>query len=393
MPPMMRIPSVVAAAMLALAACGGQAAAPSSPAAASKPSSAAAPASVSTSASPSAKPAASSQWTPELQKIIDAANKEGELDISWGEPTLGGTEGAKLFEAGINKTFGTNIKINFTPGPSQPEIAGKIVTEEKAGEKAVSDVFVGAGTSVVTLVGANALATVNWPALLPGRIPQEVSEQNLAVRVITGIPGIEYNTNIVKGDMIPKTMQDVLKPEWKGKFATTPYAAGFDYLIAKEMWGPEKTIDYVKQLSGQLAGLMRCGENQHISSGEFPAFGLDCDGTSYYTAQKQGAPIGQVIPLDSAQKRWFYLAVPKNAAHPNAATLYTVFSQMPNGQSLSYQTWGSDEDSYPESKTHAKIDELTKQGAKFFGPTIQYLADHPEMKGEVDQMVKILTSK
>jgi iron(III) transport system substrate-binding protein len=369
-------------ALLALTACAGQASAPvPSQARASQSSTAGA-----------ADAALRSQWTPGLQKIIDGAQKEGTLNLSWGEPTLGGTAGAKLFEAGMNKMFGTSVKISFTPGPSQPEIAGKIVTEQQAGEKAASDVFVGAGTSVQTLIDNKALNAVDWPKLLPSRIPAEASEQNLALRIITGIPGIEYNTNIVKPDQVPKTMEDLLKPEWKGKFATTPYAAGFDLLSATDAWGPDKTIDYVKRLSPQLAGLIRCGETQRITSGEFPLFGLDCDGTSYYAAQRQGAPIGQVVPLDAAQKRYFYLAVPKNAEHPNAATLYTVFSQTPEGQQLSYETWGSDLDVYPDSKTHATVDKLTAAGAKFFAPSVEYLSAHTEIKTTTDQLTKILAA-
>ena len=45
-------------------------------------------------------------------------NKEGKLKLMWGEGTLGGTKGAAKFESMINKMFGTNIKISFTPGRS-----------------------------------------------------------------------------------------------------------------------------------------------------------------------------------------------------------------------------------------------------------------------------------
>ena len=37
-------------------------------------------------------PAAQQQWSPALSTVIQDANKEGKLRLSWGEGTLGGTK-------------------------------------------------------------------------------------------------------------------------------------------------------------------------------------------------------------------------------------------------------------------------------------------------------------
>ena len=44
----------------------------------------------------------------------------------------------------------------------------------------------------------------------------------IASRVI----GITYNTNLVKGEDIPASMEDVFKPKWKGKVVSTPFGVG-----------------------------------------------------------------------------------------------------------------------------------------------------------------------
>ena len=41
--------------------------------------------------------------------------------------------------------------------------------------------------------------------------------------------------------MKPTTLADFLRPEWKGKIASTPYSAGFDVLYAADVWGKERT--------------------------------------------------------------------------------------------------------------------------------------------------------
>ena len=379
---------------LAIAGCGGSAApaasssAPAASPQASAGSTSGAPASASTAAGTSG-----GQRSPQLTKLIQEANKEGHLTLTWGQDVLGGSKGAKEIEAGLNQLYGTHIQISFTPGPSEPQVAAQITAEYKAHQKAVSDIYISPASNQEPLVEQKVLQTVDWPALLPGRVTSTIAEQNLAVRLFTGISGIEYNTNEVKGAMIPKTMQDLLKPEWKGKIYTTPYAAGFDYLASKQMWGLTKTLDYVKKLAPQVGGLMRCGESQRVASGEVPGFGLDCDGTAPLRLAAQGAPIAQVIPLDAAAKRYFYLSVPKNAAHLKVAELTTAFMLTPQGQALSWKLQRADLDSFPGSHTRQRVQALQKQGAKFFAPSIQYLISHPELNKAIGQMRKILARK
>jgi hypothetical protein len=58
--------------------------------------------------------------------VIKDANKEGKLKLLWGEGTLGGTKGAAKFEQMMNKMFGTDIRISFTPGAAMPQVGSQI---------------------------------------------------------------------------------------------------------------------------------------------------------------------------------------------------------------------------------------------------------------------------
>ena len=68
-------------------------------------------------------------------------------------------------------------------------------------------------------------------------------------------PGITYNTQRVSGAAVPRTLQDLLKPEFKGRIASTPYAAGFNRLASPEVWGEQRTLEYARALTEQVAGL------------------------------------------------------------------------------------------------------------------------------------------
>ena len=70
-----------------------------------------------------------------LAQLIDAAKKEGALNLSWGTGTMGGIEGARAMERGFNKTYGLNFQFKYTPGPAMPQFASRIIQEARAGSR------------------------------------------------------------------------------------------------------------------------------------------------------------------------------------------------------------------------------------------------------------------
>ena len=44
------------------------------------------------------------------------------------------------------------------------------------------------------------------------------------------------------------------------------------------------------------------------------------------TWARKGAPVGHAVVSDAAALLYYYVGVPKNAAHPNAATLFILES-------------------------------------------------------------------
>src|SRR5262245_63609715 len=113
--------------------------------------------------------------------------------------------------------------------------------------------------------------------------------------------------------MKPVTLEDFLKPQWKGKIASTPYSAGFDILLADDVWGKDKTYRYVRALSKQITGLIRCGEAERIATGEYLALVMDCTAQDALQGQEKGAPGGQIMPLEAAQQPYYHFASPKRA--------------------------------------------------------------------------------
>jgi len=167
-------------------------------------------------------PAASAlDVSPEMKKLAAAADREGALALMFGEGALGGTDGSKLFEQRMNAAYGTHIKIVFTPGPSMPAMGSQIAMLANARQPAPTDIYVGWSRHLAGLAKYRLFLAADWEKLLPGRLDGRIVEQEGRIlKVVTSVPGVFYNPKLVP--YVPTAMADFLKPEWKGKIASTP---------------------------------------------------------------------------------------------------------------------------------------------------------------------------
>jgi len=311
--------------------------------------------------------------SPALKALAAAADKEGSLTVMWGEGTLGGLEGLKRFQDQINRAYGTHLNFTFTPGPSMPAMGSQIATMLAAGQPSSSDVYIAYVRTMGTLVKRHMLLKADWASF--GVPTDAIEEDGTMVKLVTALPGILYNTQ--KVPYKPERLTDFLKPEWKGKIASTPYAANFDMLASAIGWGPERAIDFANKVSPNLAGLLRCDEPGRLASGEFIAYFITCTGNDADDLIKKGAPLAQIVARDFPVIGYFYLSVPNNAPHPNAAKLFVADALTPDGQKLVYDTWGSDLDLLAGSRTKERVLKIEKDdGVKMARFTVADAVDN-----------------
>ena len=327
----------------------------------------------------------------DLNSLVAAAEKEGTLDLVWSESLLGGPEVVRQHQAKMNQRFGTHITIAYTPGPEMARLGNQLLTEKKSGQTASSDVYIASAVQIQPLLGQNLFLPVAWTSLLGDRIPAAAVEaEGRALRIGTALTGATYNTSLYKPTG-QETLGDFLKAEWRGKLATTPYAAGFDVLAAKDWWGATKILDYLGKLTKQVGGFIRCGEDERVASSEYVAFALDCVSSDAILWHDRGAPVGFFIPSDAAQVRYYYITVPQNASHPAAAALFGLHLSTKEGQALEWQAKRMDMHLYPESQMRAMVEANQAHGTQFREITNQWVADHPEIDPARSEMIKLLS--
>jgi iron(III) transport system substrate-binding protein len=338
---------------------------------------------------------ARAQKAPTLAELIQGAKKETTLRAMWGADTLDGGSGLQKIVAAMNKKYGLNIQPAFTPGPNMQGMMTKIAREKAAGQPASSDVYFGNPQSMLQASQTDVLEPMDWRAFLERPLKSEsdfdpIVPGNIGIAMASTLVGVIYNSDRVKGNDIPKKLADALNPKWKGKIASTPYAAGLREFAMPELLGREFIFDYAKKLSKHIGGLMRCGEMDKITSGEFLMLVLACGDQEVNIAQRQGIPLGYAIMDEATLSHTRYSAVPKNSRAPNAAALFIAYLHTAEGQKLMWEIDGLDFHLYPESNQKKRLDAAKARGAKFVVSSPQWLGKNKDYAKTQNELEKIL---
>ena len=297
--------------------------------------------------------------TPEL---IAAAKKEGE--VVWYTTLLINQLGGPLADA-FEKKYG--IKVAATrndPG----ETALRLLNENRANNM-LADVYDGS-FAPSTLEKENVLA--KWQPDVAREFPSELVDPQgfwIAHRLTIITPG--FNTTLVAKGTEPRTWDDLLKPEWKGRMAWginpgTTGATGFIGLVLASL-GEEKGMDYLRRLAGQnITGLKISARAvlDQVIAGEFPlALGILNDNAVY--SRNAGAPVAW-IPMNPAMANLSLISVTAKARHPNAGRLLADFVVSEEGQAIA-----RDHDYIPvHPKVAPRDPDVRPDGVKFRAVTM-----------------------
>ena len=183
-----------------------------------------------------------------------------------------------------------------------------------------------------------------------------------------------------------------MNPKFKGKVSTQPYISYFDILSGPKQWGPEPTADYVRKLSGQISGLMRCGEYERVVSGEFPIHVLACGEGGVLPFTEKGAPLKYVIPSDAAMVTHRYCAVPKNGRSKAAAKLFCAFLMTKSGQEFQWNVDRQDSEKVPGTRYYKILQNLRAAGVKPLDVSVDYVMSFPVLKyaKELENIIKVV---
>lgn len=332
--------------------------------------------------------AAGDARTPAMEQLIKAAKAEGGTFIA--DAVIDDPRGRNEAEAAMEKMYGFKIKWESVDLMNQNRFAARLLKELEAGKQPSTDVFNGTQSSVPRLMEGNALEEVkNWRELLP-RIPKEaIATGGGALVERSRIGGFAYNTNLIPANKVPSKMNDFLDPFWKGKLASTTYAAVWDRASIKRGGGfdtdkAKRIADLLTKLVKEkhIIGLLRCGDENRIASGEFPGMALMCSADTIDLARRKGAPLQMAYLDETSNLSHSYVALMKKAKYPNMAKLFMVFLQTPEGQGLLRKWEATDASFYPENYMYKIVQDLKKRNVD--PPEID-IATYLKVKDELEK--------
>ena len=260
-----------------------------------------------------------------------------------------------------------------------PQFASRIIQEEKAGQPASSDLFIGSENHVARM----SLKKLDWPKIFPHITKPMTDWDGRVLIVVSRTPGVTYNTNLVRANEVPQNVEDTLNPKWKGKIASTPYAASFDRMALA--WGEEKTTAFMHKFTKQVAGLIRCGEEERIANGEFAMLVFNCDLADANDMRQKGAPVNGRIFKDAGILSYWYLGVPSNSAHPNGALLLAAFLLTKEGQDILWNTEKTSSHLVEGTYMYKFVKEQERQGVKFYANPVSDVVKNQENQSRVRQ--------
>ena len=195
--------------------------------------------------------------------------------------------------------------------------------------------------------------------------------------------GFTYNTNLVAVNEVPQKVEDMLNPKWKGKIASTPYAASFDRLAL--IWGEEKTTAFLQKFVKQVSGLIRCGEEERVANGEFATLVFNCDLADANDMRQKGAPVNGRIFKDAGILSYWYLTVPTNSAHPNAAALLAGLLLSKDGQDILWKTEKTSSHLVEGTYMYKFVKDQERQGVKFYANPVSDVVKNHENQSRIRQ--------
>ncbi len=335
-----------------------------------------------------------------LDELIAGAKKEKVLRGMWSSSSLSGGKGFRHVVTEMNKKYGLNIEAKFTPGPSMTRMIAKITREVKAGQPASTDVVWNNSGGALKGGKVGIMRKMNWLAYLD-RQPLKwdgfdpIAPGGVGLASAGSLVGIMYNSDLVKGDDIPQSFEDIFKPKFKGKIASTPYAAGMREFGMPSVLGNQAMTDFTKRLTNQIGGLMRCGSADRLTSGEFLMLVFSCGDQYVNRVHNAGSsePLGYALMKEAVISHTRYGMVPVNAQSPNAAALFVAYLHSVDGQKWMWKENGLDMPLYPESEMRKRLLAAKAKGAKIVMNSPQWLGDQGGYVAYRKSLEKILKQK
>jgi iron(III) transport system substrate-binding protein len=248
-------------------------------------------------------------------KLVEAAKKEGKV-VVYGSLETDAAESA--FNAFKKKT---GIEVEYWRA-SATKVLDRALSEYRVG-KPLFDIILTNDNPMQIMFKEGIFAKYDSPAAKD--FTKESIDPNLGPRYRNVVIGVVYNKDIIKPADAPKSLDDLVKPQYRGKLVmpdptqhttTTQWVASLDKLMGKE-----KADKFIRELAAQKPILVESllPAVERVATGETP---IAISYVKYvYSYGQKGAPL-DYVRLGKFMGDGHYLGLGNKAPHSNAAKAF-----------------------------------------------------------------------
>jgi iron(III) transport system substrate-binding protein len=252
-------------------------------------------------------------------KLVDAAKGEGGKVVVYGSLE---NETMDLLTAAFKKK--TSLEVEFWRGAST-KVMDRAQSEFRTG-KPQFDVVLMNDAPMQFLQKAGIFTKYDSPS--SRAFASDVIDKNLGPRYRNVLIGIVYNTAVMKPADAPKSLEDLLKPQYRGKLVipdASQHTTTAQWLVSlQKIMGKGKSEKFIRDLAATkpllVESLTPAGER--ITTGETPV-GISFIKNVVFYAQR-GVQL-DYVRLPSFMGDGQYIALSAKAPHPNAGKAFLDF--------------------------------------------------------------------
>ena len=265
------------------------------------------------------------------KRLLEGARKEGQVVIY---SAMIVNQALRPLVDSFNKKY-PGVRASYWRGDSE-DIAAKLAAESRAKNLGV-DVVEGTGVGEL-VIEANLVQPFFPPEITT--VPENLRDpRHLWAPTRLSYFSIAYNTRLVPPDRVPKTFEDLLDPQWKGKMSWRIGSSSGTPLFITNLrmaWGEDKAMAYFRKLADQKIVNFGSGSARtlvdRVVAGEYP-IALNIFAHHPLISAAKGAPVSSQL-MDPVATTTATAAIPRGVRRPHAAMLLVDFIVSREGQEI-----------------------------------------------------------
>lgn len=315
-------------------------------------------------------PAFAQQKSKALAELEAAAAKSP--PVVWSESSEASAI-AKVIAA-FNKAY-PDIKVTFIRDTGGNTLAAKVVQEVQAGGTPAA-LLSGDPQQLVAIEQRGLLVKSDWKAL---GIDASIAPTPTLIATAAALGAIVWNKTNVPQAQAPKTMDDLLKPQYTGKVGSWIRAPTYAQLAKVE--GEAKVKAFLEKL---LAMQPRLYDSTYRLAQEAATGEIDVGFGLWHSSQPtiaKGGPIGVALP-DTVATSTIFSSVVQKSANPQGAQVLAVWLASPEGARVYEEATGRGNPYVKGTETQKLV-----EGHKLSEFSISEMATYVRLQTEFNRML------